>query len=209
MCMLSTNNSCCTAYDTQTCGTQQWIEISSEQHELVRGVLDLMDNTLLSPHRCRSRKMRVPPIAWVTDIFRTTPAAPPAASTSAAASRYIPSSLATSTFPSVPPGTQHSAALSNSSYQQTDPTTAAQVQTIARGPPNQVHSYILFGVQGGRRTMVPAQVPVYDWSTDSSVFRALRQCYQAQRGRLRLSFSIWRLEHCAVVKVNILSKPSD
>ena len=163
-----------------------------------------MDNIPPSLHWCRTKTLRVPPITRFMGLFRTAPAAPPATST---ASRYTPSSLAASTLPPRPPGNQYSAVFSNSSGQQTA-YTVSQTQRATQGASRPIQSYILFGVQGGKRALVPAQVRVYDRSTDASIFRELRQCYRAQRGRLRLWFSVWRLENCAVVKVNVLSKPN-
>ena len=202
VCIITT----CTATDvTQTCGRRQWVEVTTEQYDLLVRVLDLMDDVPLSLHWC-GIQTRVPLISWLTGIFRTAPAALSATSTSAAASRYTPSSFALSTPPSLPPGSQNSAALSSSTNQQTAAVTMTQTQTAAICPPHQIQGYILFGVQGGRRTLVPAQVPVYDSSSDYSVFKDLRKCYQAQRGRLRLWFSIWHLEYCSITKVIMFCK---
>lgn len=68
-------------------------------------------------------------------------------------------------------------------------------------PARQPKSWILVGIQGARRTLTPAQIPVSDQSTDHDVFQELSKCYRAYRGRLRLWFSIWRLGYCEVVKV--------
>ena len=207
MCMLSLCYTCSIAYILQICGKRQWIEISAEQHELVKEVLDFMESIPPSPHWCRKKKLCVPLMAY----FMGARAAPLAASASTATSRYTPSSLAASTTPSFSsptslPGSQHSAILSTSSNQQSVPHTTPQAQSVAQGTSSQAHNYILFGVESGKRTLVPAQVPVYDWSTDASVFKGLKQCYQAQRGWLRLWFSVWRLDFCAVVKVTISFK---
>lgn len=73
--------------------------------------------------------------------------------------------------------------------------------TVARA-----RTWILFGVQGARRTLNPTQVMINDQSTDYELFQGLKKFYRLHRGRLRLWFSIWRLENCEVVKVtrNIL-----
>lgn len=77
-----------------------------------------------------------------------------------------------------------------------------QGQIAAQHPANQGQGWILFGVQGPRRTLTPSQISVHNQSTDYTVFQELKECYQANRGRLRLWFSIWRLEFCEVVKVH-------
>lgn len=177
------------------------MEISIEQHELVEKVLDLMDDIPLSPYWCTTRRTRNPLITWLVGIFWALPANSPAASMSAAASRYTPSDVSAVSSSSPLPGGQYSAAIQTSPNQQTVSTPAQQGHTAATDVSNRIKTYILFGVQGGRRTMAPTQIPVYDNSTDSSIFKELKKCYAARRGRLRLWFSIWRLEYCCVVKV--------
>jgi len=185
------------------------MEISTEHYELVKDVLQLVGNIPLTSHWCRIKRMRLPLTARLTGTFRKKPTVPLVTSTSAAASKYTPSNITASPLPSLPAGSQHSAVLSNPSWQQTTPLTNSQAHAATQGASSQIQGYILFGVQAGRRTLVPAQVPVYDRSTDCSVFKEIRQCYQAQRGQLRLRFSIWRLEYCAVAKVSIIFKTFD
>ncbi|ODA79810.1 hypothetical protein RJ55_05406 [Drechmeria coniospora] len=112
-----------------TCGTQQWDEVSLDQHEFVEKFLAVWDDKPTSPHWCRKTGFRVP--------------------------------------------------LSQ--------------------------SFILFGVQGPRRTLTPAQILVTSRSTDSSVFQDLRACYRTHRGWLRYWFSIWTLDHCTITKFNRLT----
>ena len=141
--------------------------------------------------------------AWFKDMLwrvRPTPGA-----TSAAARKYIPP---TNLLPASSMELRSSTSSSESSLpasiqtlRQGSRTMNQQNQTPMPDPANQASSYILFGVQGSRRTLTPSQILINDQSTDSSVFQDLKKCYQTHRGRLRLWFSIWHLEYCEVVKV--------
>ncbi|PKY03849.1 hypothetical protein P168DRAFT_170710 [Aspergillus campestris IBT 28561] len=125
---------------------------------------------------------------------------------SSAAQGYPPSaSPAPTQSPSPSPnnGGQSSATAQNQ-LQQASPAMGQQVQENAQGPDGQVQGWILFGVQGAGKFLKSAQVLVNDHSTDHSVFQDLRKCYRAKRGRIRLWFSIWRLEFCEVVKFSRL-----
>lgn len=164
-----------------------------------------MEDSPLSPYPCKTRRSKVSLLGWLTSIFRTAPSGPPATSTSVAASRYTPSRPSSSIALLPLPGSRHSAVLPAPPPMPISGAQAQQARTSAHNAPSRSQSYILFGVQGGRPTLAPAQIAIYDWTQDHHVFQALRQCYQAQRGRLRLWFSIWRLECCAIVKVRLYS----
>lgn len=51
-----------------------------------------------------------------------------------------------------------------------------------------------------------SQIPVNSRATDYSTFQELRRCYGSRWGRLRLWFSVWRLEYCESVKVHSASE---
>lgn len=61
--------------------------------------------------------------------------------------------------------------------------------------------FILFGVQGPRRTLELAQIDTKCYNDDGTFFRVLRQKYRELRGFWRYWFSVWRLTHCDFVKV--------
>jgi hypothetical protein len=144
--------------------------------------------------------------SWLEGIFWRAPSALPAAPASSAAQKYTPrgniepvSSPITESSPS--DGGQTSSAASIQSHQQGSLITVQQGQRATPDPVGRAESYILFGVQGSRRTLNPGQIRTNNQSTDHSVFQDLKKYYQTHRGRLRIWFSIWRLENCEVVKV--------
>ena len=63
--------------------------------------------------------------------------------------------------------------------------------------------FILFGVQGPRRTLELDQIDCESCSSDQKFFRELRQRYPKLRGYLRWIFSVWRFRTCDFVKVRI------
>ena len=195
-----------TAKVGQTCGAKQWEEISVEQHELVTKILAISDDKPQSPYWCRTNGTRVPLTTWFTGKFRGAPPAPPATSDSSAAQKYTPSGNAAASPQTLGSSSndrdQSSPTASIQPNQQRNLITNQRVQKATSDPASGVRSYILFGVQGSRRTLTPSQIPINNQSTDSAVFQDLKKCYQTYRGRLRLWFSIWRLEYCEVVKVN-------
>lgn len=136
--------------------------------------------------------------------FREVSPVPPATSASSAAQKYTPAGNAatSSQTPGFSPGSQSSPTASIQLNQERSFITSQRAQKAAPDPVSETRSYILFGVQGSRRTLTPSQIPIINQSTDSTVFQDLKKCYQTYRGRLRLWFSIWRLEYCEVVKVN-------
>lgn len=146
---------------------------------------------------------------WFGSVFRKANLASLASLTSSAARRYTPPGDAATTSPSTTgsepkAGDKSSLASSIQSMEQESTIAAQQGPTAAPGPAGQTDSYVLFGVQGSQRTLRPDQISINSRSTDSSVFQGLKKCYQIHRGRLRLWFSIWRLENCEVVKVKCI-----
>ena len=165
-------------------------------------ILTLSDDKPQSPYWCRTKGTRVPVTTRFKDMFRKATPAPAATSTSSAAQRYTPPRNAAPAPGSSSNGRgQSNLTASIQHHQQRSVITDQQGQTASPDPAGQTQFYILFGVQGSRRTLTPGQVPINDQSTDSSIFRDLKKCYQIYRGKLRLWFSIWRLEYCEVVKV--------
>jgi hypothetical protein len=61
--------------------------------------------------------------------------------------------------------------------------------------------FVLFGVQGARKTLELAQIDVTKYVEDISFFRDLRREYRQLRGFWRYWLSIWQLKYCDFVKV--------
>ncbi len=168
------------------------------------------DDECLLPHGCRPRGSPTPWTSWLKGKFRKAPAsAPPSASTSSAAQKYTPTSP---NAPSSGPGLGRSSGPSSNaaSQAQAQTQTGHQVSTATRqgqaatlGSPPEKKQWILFGVRKAQRVMKPAEIPVTDRDTNYTVFQGLKNCYKTHRGRLRLWFSIWRLEYCEVSKVRL------
>lgn len=121
---------------------------------------------------------------------------------SRAATRYTPQETSSST----PPKSVQLQPLSGAAVplqQQQGPTLGQQSQVTIPDPNNSLQWWILFGVRGARRTLVPTQIHVTSQTTDSHIFQELKRCYRIYRGRLRLWLSVWRLEYCEVVKVRM------
>lgn len=138
-------------------------------------------------------------------VLRPAPATTPP---SAAAQKYTPAGNAASALSSrhlsspqsiVTSGTD--AVVPSRPGQHRSSTAGQQVRISTPNTIVQTESWILFGVQGPWRTLVPSQIPVNSKATDYSIFQELKRCYQLHRGRLRLWFSVWRLECCEIVKV--------
>ncbi|KAL2836694.1 hypothetical protein BJX68DRAFT_259827 [Aspergillus pseudodeflectus] len=143
-------------------------------------------------------------------MFRNEPVTLSTTISSAAAQKYIPSINAMATLSSRPrhPTSGSNGQSSNpaqSQHHRIGSIVSQQAQIAALDPVNGTQSWVLFGVQGARRTLAPAQILINGQSTDHSFFQELRKCYHTNRGRVRLWFSIWRLDFCEVVKFNRLT----
>lgn len=92
--------------------------------------------------------------------------------------------------------------LSVTSHQQQGPSTASQPQSggavIGNNP---TQEWILFCVQGSRRSLEVEHILIHDYVNDSSLYRSLREHYRTHRGKLRLWFSVWRFGYCEGMKV--------
>lgn len=138
--------------------------------------------------------------SWLEAIFLKASLPLPATASVSPQSHTLAENFASASLPS------HKSSPNSDSYSSKTPSTQShdRDRLISIAPPHpavQTQSWILFGVKGSRRTLTPTQVSINDQSTDYSVFQELKRCYQTRRGRLRLWFSIWRLENCEVVKV--------
>lgn len=188
----------------QTCGVQRWEEISAEQHKLVTKILSSSVSSQ-STDGCSLNGLKLPLISRLKNMFRTsvpTGGTPPLSS---AAQKYTPARNPSST--ASPSRAVLCARLSSSSiilptqHHPNYSVTAAGTPTAMPNAASPTRSWILFGVKGPRKTLTQAEIPVNSQTTDHSAFQALKNCYQTHRGRLRLWFSIWRLDNCEVVKV--------
>jgi hypothetical protein len=77
---------------------------------------------------------------------------------------------------------------------------------VSAGTSNEL--YVLFGVNGPRRSLELAQIDVLKLGDDGAFFRALRDKYRQLRGFWRYWLSIWQLNHCDFVRVWPLSASS-
>lgn len=62
-------------------------------------------------------------------------------------------------------------------------------------------SFVLFGVQGCRRTLELAQINISPNTDDDVFFRNLKASYRKHRGFWRYWLSIWQMRYCDFVKV--------
>lgn len=171
----------------------------------MRKILAVSDDKPRPSYWCRTKRVGPLQKAWFEGKFRKVSSVSCAATLSTAAERYTPTrnftSASTPRHESRPRGDGQSSATTPNQSHQGNPIAIRRAQIAALDPTSQTKSWILVGIQGARRTLIPAQISINNQSTDYSVFRDLNMCYRTHRGRLRLWFSIWRLEYCEVVKV--------
>ncbi|KAL6834007.1 hypothetical protein J3E69DRAFT_325707 [Trichoderma sp. SZMC 28015] len=183
-----------------TCGVEQWEEISPEQREFVERILEWSDNCPPLASRCAVRKVQVTLFSSIKGILQY--AGGQITRPSRAATRYTPQE----SNPSTPPENQRQPLTGATPLQQQQgPTIGQQVQATIPDPNDSLQWWILFGVRGARRTLVPTQIHVTSQTTDSYIFQELKRCYTIYRGRLRLWLSVWRLDYCEVVKFSRLT----
>lgn len=172
----------------QFCGTRLWKEISLKEAELISYILPNLDENPPWPHRCRVKRDTISWGARLVGIIRTT------ISMSSASQRYTPPG---STIPSSTTGQGiQSTGVSQSNIgnqdqsQQQGVVIAGQQSTAALvHPATAIQLWVLFGVQGSRRTLEINHIPINNQSNDSSFYRSLRQRYRTNRGRLKLRLS--------------------
>ena len=189
----------------QTCGVQRWEEISAEQYKLVTKILSRPGNPR-SIHGCRTTRNKLP---FIQRLWNKLPIRLPTAwpmPPSSAAQRYKPAGSPSFISPprqaALSPGPTSSSSETPIRHHRPDYSVRA-VGTRAAMPdmPSPTRTWILLSVKGSRKTLTPAEIPVNSRTTDYTAFQELKTCYQKHRGRLRLWFSIWRLDNCEVVKV--------
>jgi hypothetical protein len=153
----------------------------------VAKILALRDIKVHEPHRCRMKRPKVP----VATLHMA--AAPSTLPVSSTAQRYTPSGYAIVRGPSPPPACSSptNTAPSTGPSTQGASVTNQHVQLPMVASISPTRGWVLFGVEGGYRTLTPAEILVDDQSTDHSFFRELKRCYKA----------IWRLDYCEVVRV--------
>lgn len=89
-----------------------------------------------------------------------------------------------------------------------------QVSSNQQGPHEAIpiispdHFFVLFGIEGTRKSLELAQIDVKEYKNDSTFFNKLLLEYQPRRGFLRYWFSVWRLSHCDFVKACSMSSHS-
>ena len=183
----------------QFCGTRLWKEISLEEAELISHMLPNLDENPPWSHRCRMKRDTISWGARLVGIIRTT------IPMSSASQRYTPPGSAISSSTTgrgiQSTGVGQSNMGNQDQSQQQGVVVAGQQSTAALvHPATAIQSWVLFGVQGSRRTLEINHIPINNQSNDSSFYRSLRQHYRTNRGRLKLWLSFWRLDYCEVVK---------
>jgi hypothetical protein len=98
-----------------------------------------------------------------------------------------------------PTGNPSNPPTSNSQPQGTHSAVQPQISSSTSGTPST--RFILFGVQGSRRSIELEHIEIDDYINDSHFYSSLRKHYRQHRGRLKLWLSIWRLGFCDGVKV--------
>ena len=186
------------AKSEQSCGARLWKEISLEEAELINQMLPNLDKIPPWLHRCKVKKDTMSWMAWLASMIRKT------MPVSSASQRYTPPSSAISSPTTGQASQSATIGQSNADQDQSQhqrAVIASQQSTAALvHPATTIQSWVLFGVQGSRRTLEVNHIPVNNHSNDTSLYCSLRQHYRANRGRLRLWFSFWRLDYCEVVK---------
>ncbi|KAL6828399.1 hypothetical protein V8C40DRAFT_286390 [Trichoderma camerunense] len=186
-----------------TCGVERWEEISREQREIVENILEWSNNHPPMASRCGVRKSRTTLLSSIKGILNYTNGGQ-ITRPSRAATRYTPQESSSSS----PPESVQLQPLAPAAVplqQQQGPTIGQQAQATIPDSNNSLQWWILFGVRGARRTLVPTQIHVTSQTTDGHIFQELKRCYMIYRGRLRLWLSVWRLDYCEVVKFSRLT----
>jgi len=161
-----------------------WEEISTKEGELVAQILPCLATERVRSLRCKPRSND----SWSAFLKRLAGSLASAAA-SQASQKYTPPQTTTSNSPSI-----QSSQASNAGQ-----TSGSGNNALAGGPnasnqppvatPNAVPFklfWVLFGVQGSRRTLEMNHIPISNTSCDSMLFSMLRQHYRISRGRLRL-----------------------
>ncbi|KAL6696124.1 hypothetical protein J3F84DRAFT_373091 [Trichoderma pleuroticola] len=185
-----------------TCGVERWEEISPEQREFVENILEWSGNRTPLASRCVVKRSRATLLSSIKGILNYTNGGH-ITRPSQAATRYTPQASSSS----APPQSVQLQPLAGavSPHQQQGSTIGQQAQAATPNSNNSLQWWILFGVRGARRTLVPAQIHVTSQTTDSYIFQELKRCYRIHRGKLRLWLSVWRLYSCEVVKFSRLT----
>lgn len=156
-------------------------------------------------HRCGMMERKLTSFKWLGNQHRRRIPTARVVSPSTAAQKYTPAAPFISKPGNciLPSSRDCSSGTTPVPHQPSSPPIPTHAQSGTPNSGNLVTTWILFGVKGSRRGLELTEVPINSQTTDYSAFQALKSCYQAHRGRLKLWFSIWRLDNCEVVKVQI------
>lgn len=160
--------------------------------------LELSDNNPPLPSRCGVKKTPATLRSSLEGIVRYI-SGEQAASSSQAAQRYTPQNISP-----ILPENRNAAPIPLRPLpplEQGHSTAGNDAQIPSPESTDDLEWWILFGVRGAWRTLVPTQIHVNSQTTDSHIFQELKKNYRLHRKRLSLWFSVWRLDHCEVVKV--------
>jgi hypothetical protein len=183
----------------QHCNTHLWKEIPRSSLESYRSLIVRRGPLIQKTHLCRQRPRQALRAAFFTWIKQTVGFSPPSLTSQTPATNILSgsskevqlnqmgASRQSGNLPRGGPGTANTQS-------------ALQVNLNAGVSPE---LYVLFGVQGKRRTLELAQIEVKEDKDDKAFFQDIRQEYRRLRGFLRYWLSIWQLRHCDFVKVSL------
>ncbi|KAL9068418.1 MAG: hypothetical protein Q9157_006508 [Trypethelium eluteriae] len=150
-----------------SCGVRQWQEISAEQHEYVEDILARSDDALQLPYWCRKKKVRHALVgrgvfrkalqALPTRLLSQRVPATPALSSSSAGRKYTPQGPVRSGMPQTvgSPSNSDVRFEPRADLQQEGLAISHQDARTASNSASQFVKFILFGIQGSRRTLEP------------------------------------------------------
>lgn len=160
--------------------------------------LGLSDNNPPLPSRCGVKKAPATMRSSLEGIIRYI-SGEQTASSSQAAQRYTPQNISP-----ILPENRNSAPIPLRPLpplEQGRSTAGLDAQMSSLESTDDLEWWILFGVRGAWRTLVPTQIHVNSQTTDSHIFQELKKNYRLHRKGPSLWLSVWQLDHCEVVKV--------
>ncbi|KAF4631646.1 hypothetical protein G7Y89_g6486 [Cudoniella acicularis] len=179
------------------CGTHMWTELSKTHAETYKILLKSDMDKPKHGHLCRPRiannlKFKSTVLGWIAAASSTSTGANPQNTSVSNVSQTPQTAQLDSSRAVSKSGSPTSAPdLGNNTHQ--------GVQINVTESTNK-KSFVLFGVQGGRRTLELAQINISTNTDDCIFFKDLRATYRKHRGFWRYWLSIWQMRYCDFVK---------
>jgi len=178
-----------------------WVELPTSHAESFQSLLRRRVTVLKNTHLCEGRRRRTSPLSW--SLEGIVQAAGAAVNQSrqhlSSGSSVMNSSQGIQLVPMT--GGMSNSSSSAAQGATNNPSSGPSSISITQSD----EAFVLFGVQGARRTLELAQIDAKAHCNDSSFFPALRKSYRDNRGFLRYWFSVWQLNYCDFVKVSTSS----